>query len=186
MAVRDLDWNDFEGWVDLYYARYEEVERNPDLGVYLFPTRPSRAEEATVFAQFMKGVLDRDIVVAVAERDGRLEGVCSVHRRGRHLEDRHLGTLGIYVHPDRRGQGVGDALLGAALERCRGLFEIVELKVVATNPARRLYERHGFRPFGEQPRSFKRGDRYLNDLLMWRPVEAASSPPRATERPGPA
>ncbi len=173
MDVRDLAWNDFDGWVDLYYGRYEELGGNPDLGVYFFPERPSRAEEVRVFAEFMKGVLDRDVVTVVAPEGRGLAGVCSVHRRGRHLEDRHLGTLGIFVRADRRGRGVGDALLRAALDRCRGLFEIVELRVVATNPARHLYERHGFRVFGEQPRSFKRGTRYLNDVLMWRPVEPA-------------
>ena len=173
MDVRDLDWNDFDGWVDLYYSRYEEIERNPELGVYVFPERPTRAQEVGVFAEFMKGVLGRDIVAVVAPEGRGLAGVCSVHRRGRHLEDRHLGTLGIFVRADRRGRGVGDALLRTALDRCRGPFEIVELRVVDTNPARRLYERHGFRAFGEQPRAFKRGTRYLNDVLMWRPIEPA-------------
>lgn len=149
MPVRDLAWTDFSGWVDLYYSRYTEVEKNPDLGVHLLPNRPSLAEE-----------------------EGRLVGVCTVGRRGRHLEDRHIGVLGIGVDPDRRGRGIGDALLGHAVAKCRGLFEVVELKVVAVNArAIRLYRRHGFEVYGQQPRSFRRGERYLDELLMWRPVD---------------
>lgn len=172
MSVRDLAWTDFTGWLDLYYTRYEEVEKNPDLGVSLRATRPSLAEESELFGQVMRGVADRDLVASVAEEEGRLVGVCTVDRRGHHLEDRHIGVLGIEVHPDRRGQGIGDALLRHALSKCPGLFEIVELKVVAVNErAIRLYRRHGFEVYGRQPRSFKRDGRYLDELLMWRPVD---------------
>ncbi len=176
MAVRDLEWNDFDGWVDLYYSRYEEIERNPDLGVYFYPARPTRAEEATIFGQLAKGVLEKNAVAVVAEEGGRLIGTCTIVRRGNHREDRHIGVLGVAILPDQRGKGFGDALLASALERCRGLFEIVELKVISVNtPARRLYEKHGFRVYGHQPRAFKRGERYLDDVLMWRPVESGTA-----------
>jgi len=175
MGVRDLVWTDFSGWVELYYSRYEEIERNPDLGVYLHASRPTESEEAVLFGQLMKAVLDHDLVAAVFETDGRMVGTCTVGRSGHHLEDRHVGQLGIAVHPDWRGKGVGHALLEYVLERCRGTFEIVELKVVTINStAIRLYQRHGFTECGRLPRSFKRGDRYLDELVMSRPIE----PPR--------
>lgn len=51
----------------------------------------------------------------------------------------------IYVEPDRRGRGIGAALLGCvaalALER---RTPIVELTVREDNPARRLYDQVGF------------------------------------------
>jgi ribosomal protein S18 acetylase RimI-like enzyme len=175
--VRDLAWGDFSGWVDLYYSRYEEIGRNPDLGVYLRPARPSVAEEASLFGTVMKAVADGEMVAAVAEEGGAVVGTCTVQRKGRHLEDRHVGVLAVAVYPDARGRGIGDALLAQALERCRGVFEIVELTVVSINErAIRLYRKHGFEVAGRHPRGFKRGDRYLDDLLMWRPIEPAATP----------
>jgi ribosomal protein S18 acetylase RimI-like enzyme len=176
MRVRPLAWSDFSGWVDLYYSRYDEVGRNPDLGVYLQEKRPSVPEEAALFGQVMKQVLAGDIVASVAEEEGKLVGTCTVFRRGHHVEDCHLGELAIAVHPEWRGKGVGDALMSDALRRCRGVFEIVELKVVAVNEhALHLYRKHGFEVHGRQPRAFKRGDRYLDDVLMWRAIEPATS-----------
>lgn len=172
MRVRALSWNDFEGWVELYLTRYEEIGRNPDLGVYLQPTKPTLPEEAALFGQVMKQVLAGDRVVSVAEAEGKLVGVCMVARRGHHLEDRHLGDLGIALHPGWRGRGFGDALMRDALEKCRGIFEVVELKVVALNEgAVRLYRKHGFEVYGREPRAFKRGDRYLDEFLMRRDIE---------------
>jgi ribosomal protein S18 acetylase RimI-like enzyme len=173
VKVRDLNWNDFQQWAELYYSRYDEIAENPDLGIYLYPEKPTIAQEAAVFGEFMKGVLDHDLVAVVAEEGSILVGGCTVGRRGHHLEDRHIGSLGIAVQPRSRGKGVGTALMRDALQKCQGRFEIVELRVLATNaPALRLYRRFGFQEFGRQPRSFKRGDRYLDDVLMWRSVAA--------------
>jgi ribosomal protein S18 acetylase RimI-like enzyme len=52
--------------------------------------------------------------------------------------------LAIAVRPDAIGQGVGGALLGALLDLARGQYPAVALSVRESNPARRLYERHGF------------------------------------------
>ena len=56
---------------------------------------------------------------------------------------------GLFVAPCARGRGVGARLLAAVAERARaeGCRE-VRLDVVDGNPARALYERHGFRPSG--------------------------------------
>ena len=177
MKVRDLAWTDFQGWVDLYYSRYDEIGRNPDLGIFLYETKPSLSDEATTFGRVMKDVLDGNQIGAVAEDGDHLIGSCMVGRVGHHLEDRHVGSLGIAIHPDWRGRGVGDALMGYVLARCPGVFEIVVLKVLSINePASRLYRKHGFREYGRQPRSFKRGERYLDDVLMWRDIEPKVPP----------
>jgi ribosomal protein S18 acetylase RimI-like enzyme len=52
--------------------------------------------------------------------------------------------LAIAVQPATIGQGIGGALLGALLEMARGYYPAIALSVRETNPARRLYERHGF------------------------------------------
>jgi len=76
--------------------------------------------------------------VWVAEEDGRLLGFIGIE---------HSTNLGapvlerIYVDPDEQNRGVGTALLQKAIElRPEGLY----LWVFQKNPARALYERHGF------------------------------------------
>ena len=50
--------------------------------------------------------------------------------------------LFIAVEPDARGRGIGGSLIGRVFEECEGQ---VKLHVEHDNPARRLYERCGFK-----------------------------------------
>ena len=57
--------------------------------------------------------------------------------------------LGIGVAPVARGKGIGGALLAALLAHARETGErALSLSVDRQNPARTLYERHGFRDAG--------------------------------------
>lgn len=57
---------------------------------------------------------------------------------------------GLFVHPGATGLGVGTALLGAALERARGLGRFPVLDVAAQHEkAVALYRRHGWSVVGE-------------------------------------
>ncbi|MCI4347199.1 MAG: hypothetical protein L3J97_01095 [Thermoplasmata archaeon] len=56
MMVRDLAWADFPRVVENYYALYEEVQGNPDLGISLFPVRPSLGEEREWFAHLFRRI----------------------------------------------------------------------------------------------------------------------------------
>ena len=70
--------------------------------------------------------------VWVDERDGVVVGFAAVY------EARLL--TGLYVHPDRQGEGIGDALLAEAVTAGAS-----ELWVYEDNPgARRFYERRGW------------------------------------------
>lgn len=62
-----------------------------------------------------------------------------------------LHVVELHVAPERRGRGVGGRLLDHAetLARERGHARLV-LSTLATNPARRLYERHGYRTTAER------------------------------------
>ena len=60
---------------------------------------------------------------------------------------RHVGTLGMAVRDDRHGQGVGSALMAAALELADGWLQLTrtELTVYTDNaPAVALYKKFGF------------------------------------------
>lgn len=59
-----------------------------------------------------------------------------------------LPELCIAVTADMRGRGVGSTLLDALFERCTDSFDMLCMNVHVRHPARRLYERKGFRVSG--------------------------------------
>src|SRR5687768_16008067 len=59
--------------------------------------------------------------------------------------DDQTPELAIAVVPSKRGHGIGDHLLKALIEKARaGGYRRLSLSVEPGNPARKLYERHGF------------------------------------------
>ncbi len=50
-----------------------------------------------------------------------------------------------YLDPRLQGTGIGSGVLRELLERCDSEGALVRLNVLTGSPARRLYERHGFR-----------------------------------------
>ncbi|HRI18586.1 MAG TPA: GNAT family N-acetyltransferase [Burkholderiaceae bacterium] len=105
-----------------------------------------------------------------AWRTDRLAGAITCEREPR-VKTRHIGhVVGMMVHPDARGVGVGGALLDACIARCRasGEVELLTLSVTAGNgAAARLYQRAGFVPYGRLERAVRVGDRYhAKDLMV--------------------
>jgi len=69
--------------------------------------------------------------------------------RGYGFVDAQTQELGIGVVPAHRGRGVGSLLLEALVEAAREQrYPALSFSVEADNPARRLYERHGFQVVG--------------------------------------
>ena len=59
--------------------------------------------------------------------------------------DERTPELAIAVVPSKRGRGIGEQLIAALLERARAAgYDALSLSVEPGNPARKLYERHGF------------------------------------------
>ena len=81
---------------------------------------------------------------------------------------RHKGVLfGVYVCPDRRRAGLGEALVSAVIEHARARVEQLHAAVVVTaDPARALYRKLGFQPYGLEPRALKVGDQVFDQELL--------------------
>lgn len=99
--------------------------------------------------------------------DGALLGVAGLLVPGA-AKKRHKGVLwGVYVRPGVRGEGLGTALVSAVIAHARGRVAQLDAAVVTDNaPARRLYQKLGFRAYGLEPRALKVGERYYDQELL--------------------
>jgi RimJ/RimL family protein N-acetyltransferase len=111
--------------------------------------------------------------VFVAEReDGTLVGRLSVGRDP-HPASTHVADVGLMVALDARRQGVGTALLQAAVDWAReaGVSKL-ELHVFPWNEAAiALYEAFGFEREGFRKRHYRRGGEFVDAILMAYEVE---------------
>lgn len=113
--------------------------------------------------------LPEDVHFLVAELEGRVVGQVTLHlRQGRRA---HSGMLAMMVRDDYQGQGIGSALLEAALdlgERWLGLTRI-SLEVFTDNqPAIALYRKYGFEIEGTLRRYAMRDGVLVDSYLMAR------------------
>jgi RimJ/RimL family protein N-acetyltransferase len=180
MLVRDVRWSDFDDLREMYYRLYDERERGAFVGITLFESRPSLPDEVAWFTRAYSRMLSGDLVMTVAEVDGRAVGHCSIGREGPlpTAENGHVGVLGILVDERYRGRGVGTALLDHSLQRAREKFDLVRLAVFSENDgARRLYARFGFVVCGRFPRMIRRGERYYDSEEMVLDFAAAPTGP---------
>ncbi len=107
-------------------------------------------------------------LVAVIE-EGRVVGMLGLEvGRGRSA---HMARLFIMVHPDFHNQGVGSALMAAALDLADNWLNLirVELEVYTDNPAAiHLYEKFGFEIEGRLRRFAYRDGQYVDSYIMAR------------------
>ena len=111
--------------------------------------------------------------VFVAEReDGTLVGRLSIGRDP-HPASTHVADVGLMVARDARRQGVGRALMQAAVDWARetGIRKL-ELHVFPWNEAAiALYEAFGFEREGYRKRHYRRGNELVDAILMAYEVE---------------
>jgi L-phenylalanine/L-methionine N-acetyltransferase len=109
-------------------------------GTLQLPLR-SVAERRQRFAQLPEGVHR-----LVAEVDGKVVGMLGLHTEI-NPRRRHCGSIGMGVHDHFQGQGVGSALLAAAIDLADNWLGLrrLELHVYVDNAAgTHLYEKFGF------------------------------------------
>ena len=105
----------------------------------------------------------------VAELDGKVVGMSGLHRhRGRRS---HAASVGLMVHDDYTGQGIGSALLKASIDLAENWYGLsrLELEVYTDNRAAiHLYENHGFVIEGALQRYALRDGEYVDVHAMAR------------------
>ncbi|HEX7169574.1 MAG TPA: GNAT family N-acetyltransferase [Rubrobacter sp.] len=108
-------------------------------------------------------------LVACAEDE--VIGEISLHTTPTRWRMRHVGSIGMAVHDDWQGRGVGTALMEAALDLADNWLNLtrVELTVYVDNaPAIALYEKFGFEVEGTHRHFAFRDGEYVDGYSMAR------------------
>ena len=110
----------------------------------------------------------RHPVLVAVDGDGAVFGWASLNAFNPRPAYDHVADLSVYVARDRRGRGIGDALLGALEESARGLgYHKLVLAAFPTNaPGMRLYERHGFATVGIYREQGQLDGRWIDVIAM--------------------
>ena len=106
----------------------------------------------------------------VAEIDGRVVGSLGLHTSSSPRQH-HLGSIGMMVHDDFQGRGVGTALMAAMVDLADNWLGLrrLELHVYVDNaPAVHLYEKFGFVIEGTARQFAFRGGQYVDAYVMAR------------------
>ena len=142
LTIRPTREDDLDGLLEFINGLVDEE------APILADRRMTREEEAAFIRKEIADISAGKKVGLVAELEGKVVGHVDV-TRGFGRED-HVGTLGISVTNGFRNQGIGSALMTAALEEAQNMgLRMVKLGVFDTNDgAIRLYERFGFQRAG--------------------------------------
>ena len=141
--VREAHVDDVPATVDVYIAVAAERQW---IGGELPIDRDERIE------RFSATVADGDGQMWVAEADGEIVGMISLHpQRGR-------ADLGMAILDAWRGRGIGTAMMEAAIAwaRAQGLDKIALYVWPHNERAIKLYEKVGFSGEGYHPKHFRR------------------------------
>ena len=142
----------------------------PDSPLATFSVRQANAGDATALAPLLQQLGSNEppmdtqrlaeclaqatpaALTLVAERDGVLLGTCSLHRIDHiaHAFARSAILEDMVVDSRARGQGVGQALIGRAVEQARewGCYKMSLSSHLQREAAHRFYAAMGFAPHG--------------------------------------
>lgn len=156
--IRRLTPADAEAWRKLRLAALQSA---PEAFGQTFEYAQSQP-----FEQFERAVSGPQPIFA-AEIGGRLVGSAGFYvMDGPKVS--HRGVLwGMFVAPEHRKSGIGQALIEAVIGYARGRVDQVHLTVVSDNAgAYRLYRRMGFQAYGVEPRALRYNGRDFDEILM--------------------
>ena len=128
----------------------------------------SIAHEKNWLKNLLQEMKFKKTLMVWAVLDGNIIGSCDV-KKGLSRRS-HVGTIGLMIDSDFRGQGLGQYLIKKVINDSKKIgLKIVMLTVFDNNkPAKNLYRKIGFQECGRLPDGlFRRGD-YSDDIWMYK------------------
>ena len=171
IAVRDAAESDFAAIAGIYALH---VRR----GTASFEIEPPGVE--TLVARW-RGVLADGLPYLVAETDGGVAGFAYATLYRPRRAYRFTVEHSIYVRRGDTRRGIGGALIETLVERCAALGYRQMLAVIGDSgnaASIGFHRRHGFRHAGTLPSVGYKFDRWVDSVLMIRPLgDGDASPP---------
>jgi len=115
---------------------------------------------------FEKLPKDKNQIFLIGKLENRVIGFLGIHRKSKRMK--HVGVVGITVHPDYWDMGFGTELLKAGIEVARkeGFFRL-EADTLAKNKAMiKMAEKVGFRLEGLRKMRIKMNKSYEDEALL--------------------
>ncbi len=135
----------------------------------------SLAEEIDKPASAWTERLEKGFVFGLFD-GAELVGIGGFYREAMRNSEHRGHLVGVYLTPRARGQGGADLLVAAVIDEARRHVLQLHLVVTQNNErARRLYERHGFRIYGQDPRGLRVDGVFYDDYLMVLPLDARAA-----------
>ena len=103
--------------------------------------------EATNRENIAKSIAAR--IYSIIEVDGSDVGAFAVER-----EDTHIQLAQLFILPSHQNRGIGTTLVRELIVEAKRVSKPLRLRVLSVNPARRLYEREGFRVVSTTPERY--------------------------------
>jgi ribosomal protein S18 acetylase RimI-like enzyme len=123
------------------------------------------AESGMPVEQFAKFLSSEDRPWFGAFHEDRLVGIVGLMRAPGDKTRHRAMISGMYVAPEARSLGLGQALMDAAMSQARstnGLEDVNLAVTVGNDAARHIYIKSGFKPYSIDPRYLKVGDQYFD------------------------
>jgi len=158
--------------LDIQIRHLEATDSHDIFDIY---RRPSVSENTSQKPYLSSDQVERlfghsDHFTLVAELSEKVVGHITLFMTTK-VRDRHCAGLGIAIHPEAQGKGIGKALIQEVINQADNWLNLVrlELEVHADNhSAIALYERVGFQLEGTKRLSTFKAGKYIDMLLMSR------------------
>ena len=160
--LRNADAKDGAGVLETFIRTHAETEY-----LVTYPEEITCTVEQE--AELMQQKTDSDNAIElVAVTDGRIVGTAGIDPVRPRLKTKHRAVFGISIEKAYWGLGIGDALTAACIACAKAAgYTQLELGVYRDNLAAiRLYEKHGFKAYGVQPRAFRLKDGTCCDEII--------------------
>ena len=170
IAVRDAVEGDFAAIAEIY-------ARHVRCGTASFEMEPPGAE---TLIERWRAVLADGLPYLVAETDGAVKGFAYATPYRRRRAYRFTLENSIYVRRGDTRRGIGGALIGELIERCAALGYRQMLAVIgdsANAASIGFHRRYGFRHAGTLPSVGYKFERWVDSVLMIRPLGGGDASP---------
>jgi RimJ/RimL family protein N-acetyltransferase len=129
-------------------------------------------EEQKYVDSKVDGLLNNKSILLLALIDNKIVGSSGIDMDGN--VSSHIGSFGIIISKNCRGEGIGEVLLKTVLKEAKAKLtnlKIVVLSVFGNNPvAQKLYLKNGFKEYGVLPKGVKHKNKFVDSILMYKNI----------------